>query len=183
MADLPKTVASPMGRTWNDAMSGGWLGRNPAATPTVIQFISDIFTDRMDKGKEVHTQIQMPHSYRGSDLHVHIHHATTSGAVVGETVIWGMDIVYAGIDQPFTAQFNNEQTYTYVTADTTGTMHRLTEFVTVAPTNASISTVMALRIYRKNAGTSAANPFLLGVDCHFQQTAFGSGNEADTLAG
>ncbi len=181
MTDIPRSTSYPMGLLWSDTFGPGLGRRAGVSAPAFAAFQGTVFGDRFDKGNEAHGSVQVPHSFApGSELHFHVHWCILTGAVASETIVWGLEWYYAGIGQTFATGTAVDE-ISVPLAGTENNRHMITEFTAVNPANFGISGIAVYRIYRKNAGTSAANPFVLGVDAHFQLGNFGSFAELGPL--
>jgi hypothetical protein len=168
MTELARTTAYPLGLLWTDAFGPGTSARVGSSAPTFAAFQGGVYANRMDKGDEIHFSVQVPHNFApGSELHFHVHWTVLTGSVNTETIIWGLEWYYAGIGQTWTQAASADE-ITVTLAGTEDNKHMLTEFTAVNPSNFSYSGIAVCRLYRKNAGTSAANPFYIGCDAHYQ---------------
>lgn len=132
--------------------------------------------------KEVFFTQQMPHSWDGGAIRVHVHWvaATTAGS---SKVRWGLEYTWTDIGQTF-----GDTTTVYASTDyagatgTTANQHTITSFAEIAPTSSQdgISSVLIGRLFRNSShadDTYTGDAGLLYIDTHFQMSSLGSNDE------
>lgn len=132
--------------------------------------------------KEVFFTVQMPHSWAGTEVHVHAHWLAATTAATS-AVRWALEYTWA---EPF-ATFGNTTIIYSSTPEggdtgTTANKHMITEFAALTPTAAQdgLSSIMVCRLYRDsaNAGdTYTGNAGLLYLDVHYELDKLGSNGE------
>ena len=178
MTDILRNTSYPMGLLWTDAVGPGTSARVGGTAPAFAAFQGGVYANRMDKGSEIHFSVQVPHSFApGSELHFHVHWCVLSGSVASETIVWGLEWYHSGIGSTFVQGASADEISVPLAGASDHGKHQLTEFTAVNPANFGISGIAVCRLYRKNAGTSAANPFYIGCDAHYQLGNFGTVSE------
>lgn len=132
---------------------------------------------------EVFFTAQMPHSWAGTPIYLHVHWTPLTG--VTGTPVWGIEYSWADISTTFITPTVIVTTTGNVQGDSTLTAlkHYITAVATLTPTanNNDISMILIGRLYR-NSGIAAdtANSTkcgLLSIDLHYEIGRIGSNDE------
>jgi hypothetical protein len=132
--------------------------------------------------KEVHFSIQMPHSWKGTAVYLHVHWIASSTAATSK-VEWGLEYCFKDINSTYA-----DTTIVYKDTDinsdtgTTKDKHVITSFDAIATDSNSdgISAILIGRLFRNSGGLNdsyTGDAGLLYIDAHFEIDALGSGSE------
>mgnify|MGYP000906876721 FL=1 len=179
MADLPRSVSYPLGLEWTDSMTPANNLPAGGTTPTLTAITTHISGMAYKVNDLGHFAIQLPHSCAPlSDLRIHCHFTFPSQPTAGRTVRWEVYYSVADINGAFGAESAAQYgEYTIQAAD--NKYHRVQSICTATATATPQSNAIIGRI-RRVASTgveSDVSPVLLFVDCHFQQSAYGTKSE------
>lgn len=132
--------------------------------------------------KEVHFTLQLPHSWAGTEIHLHVHWiAATSNA--SSAVRWGLEYTWAEPNQVFG---NTTLIYAVdpVSGDTgtTAYKHQITEFAGLTPDSSQdgLSSILICRLWRDSANaadTYSGDVGLLYIDAHYEIDKMGSNSQ------
>lgn len=125
--------------------------------------------------------VQLPHSYSGGDIKVHLHWtpAGRGNEEIGKTVGWKLHYTWANIGGNFP---DIQEIDLSDACDGTDWKHQMTEDVTITATDKHISSMLLCNLTRTDTGTddtwatnSSGNlPLILEVDFHYPIDTFGS---------
>lgn len=139
--------------------------------------------------KEVHFTMQMPHSWDGGNIYMHVHWV---GAVADTSAAprWGMEYIWKDVSEVFgdtTIVYNDGNNYTVSGTDTNIVAHKhyISKFAALTPgtTADGISSILIGRLFRNSSNAadtyneSGAKCGLLYIDAHFQLSSVGSTDE------
>jgi hypothetical protein len=139
--------------------------------------------------KEVFFTMQMPHSWDGSPVYLHVHWV---GAVDDTTAAprWGLEYAWQDIGQVFadsTIVYTDGSNYADAGAEAnvTANKHYISKFAAIDPTSAAngISSILIGRLFRNSSAdtdtynATGAKCGLLYIDAHYQLDAPGSEQE------
>jgi len=161
----------------------------PAKYPGFSQFLDDgassqgVFLLWFDATteEEVYIIAQLPHGYKeGSDVYPHVHWTPAAGGGAGEVASWGMEYTWANIGGDFGAtSIIYANAHTPADASLVASRHYWTSFAALTGTNKTISSMLAIRLFRDAAGTGETDSYggdagLLEFDVHFEMDTIGS---------
>jgi hypothetical protein len=132
--------------------------------------------------KEVSFQVQLPHAWKGTTIHPHVHWIP-SAAGTSQRPVWGLEYNWTNVGQTFG---NTSIAYTtaLVPNDTNLTQygHYVSTFAGITPTSSQddISAVLCCRLFRRSGDASdtyTGTCGLLYVDFHYEINTIGSRSE------
>lgn len=141
------------------------------------------FTDESvaNNEKELFFTMQMPHGWKGTDIHLHNHWIPSVSS--GGQVVWGLEYTWSSIG----SVFPTTTTITTVDAFPSGVSlvankHYLSEFAPIPSTGSTngLSTVLIGRMFRNSStgsDTYAHKVGLLYIDAHYEIDQMGSQDE------
>ena len=160
-----------------------WYDDVPGTSRGVYLYTFDNAT--VANQKEVFFTQQMPHSWDGGPINIHVHWiaATTASS---SKVRWGLEYCWADVGTAF-----GDTTLVYADTDyagstgTTANVHTITSFTPITPSSSQndISSILIGRLWRDSAhanDTYTGDAGLLYIDTHFQMSSLGSDNELTT---
>lgn len=132
---------------------------------------------------EVFFSMQMPHSWAGTAISMHVHWVGAS-TVNASDVIWGMEYNWKDIGEVFgdTVIVTSSATLVPDDANITANKHYISEFADLTPgtTADGISSILIGRLFRNssNAGDNYTDKVgLLYIDAHIEINSLGSNSE------
>ena len=137
--------------------------------------------------EEIYFSVQMPHSWKGTDIYPHVHwtpETTADGAPASQTVEWGLEYTWIDIGGDFAnTSFIYGKAHTPADADVVAGRHYLTPLTTITPsaTQDGISSMIVCRLFRNATDatddTYEADAGLLQFDIHYEMDTIGSKTE------
>lgn len=143
------------------------------------------FTDESNANneKEVFFTAQMPHSWDGGAIYIHVHF-TPSATVNSSDIVWGLEYTWAEPTQTFgnTTLVYSSTTLVPDDANITASKHYIAKFSALTPSSSQddLSSILICRLFRNssNASDTYTNKVgLLYIDMHYQIARIGSNDE------
>lgn len=133
--------------------------------------------------EEVYLMAQMPHSWKqGSSISPHVHWTPSANGT--GTVSWGLEYSWANIAGVFPAtSFMYANSNLQGAVNISGSVHYLTEFPDITGSSKTISSMLAMRLFRNATGGGGSGDSytgdagLLEFDIHYQIDSLGSNEE------
>lgn len=132
--------------------------------------------------KEIFLNIQMPHSWAGTDIGIHVHWVHSADQSTA-AVRWGLEYSWADIGQVFpNSTIVYSSTMSPSEANLTQHKHYISGFDAITPSGSQdgISSVIVARLFRNSShanDTSTGDAGLLYIDAHFELNTAGSRTE------
>lgn len=162
---------------WEDMQMPGFSMTPGATAPTLVSFgpsgsLKAYAFAGTGPAQSVHFSIQLPHSWAGTDVSMHIHWAPTD-ANAGD-VQWNLEYSWATIDSAFGAP----TTITVVQAASgVAWAHQIISFPLISATGKGISSILMCRLFRDSAAgadTYGSSAIILQADAHVELNSLGS---------
>lgn len=133
--------------------------------------------------KELFFTMQMPHSWAGNDIYLHVHWVPAA-TVNSSDVVWGLEYVWKDIGETFGDSTTITSSLTLVPDDAniTAGKHYISSFGAITPGASAngISSILIGRLFRNSSNgndTYTNKVGLLYVDAHYQIDTLGSTEE------
>lgn len=191
---LPKTISTgikvdPSAPTfgWRDLMGVGFTDPLAAVQPTMEFFSGTISEFNFAENASMLVRFHLPHDYVvGTDLFIHVHWSVNSATLTGGSVTWGTEITYAkGHDRG--AFLPSKVVTVSDNASLIPLQHMITESVLTVVGGTSVNHdtndiepdgMLLGRFFLDSNdltdSVSVPNPFVHGVDIHYQSTNVGT---------
>lgn len=141
------------------------------------------FADEAVNEKEVHFTMQMPHSWDGGSVYMHVHWVPAA-TVATSDLVWGLEYAWKDIGEVFgdTSIVYSSTTLVPNDANITAGKHYISTFSAIAPgtTADGLSSIFVGRLFRNSSSESDTytdKVGLLYIDAHFQINSLGSDQE------
>ncbi len=126
-----------------------------------------VFAQMFDKSteEELYFEVQLPHSWNGTDIEAHVHWFGQNNGGTGTDVCWGLEYTWANIGDVIgntTIIYGDEN---YLTEDIVANKHYLTELGDIDATGKTFSSMLLCRVFRDATGAGELMTMIMTQVC------------------